>query len=306
MSGRRDKGGGGHGGGGEERWLLPYADMITLLLGLFIVLFAMSSVDASKFDAVKQELAVQFKGAILDETGGVLPGSNGVLDPTALADAEVDSVAISASSRQAAQRFEEETRKLDQMAKQLNLGNDVKVTRNELGIQISIAGDALFASGQYELSSPGIKDELTRIAGELRTFGAPIRIEGHTDGAPYPSRFGNEGLSAMRALAVQEFFQRKGFPRSLMHVAGFGAERPKVKPPTPTASVAGNRRIEVIILEPGAQDGFDNEAVETAVRTQRERDGTARRSPAAKLVDSAVKGEFALVDELATTGKGVE
>lgn len=305
MSSRRNKGGGGgHGdGGGEERWLLPYADMITLLLGLFIVLFAMSSIDASKFDNVKRELAHTFSGSVLEESGGVLPGSNGVMDPTAPSQAETDSaVTIDEATRRAAERFEEETRKLDRMAEQLNLGNDVEVMRNEVGIQISIAGDALFASGEYELSSPGIKDELTRIARELRSFGAPIRIEGHTDGAPFQSRFGNEGLSAMRALAVQEFFQRRGFPTRLMHIAAMGSEHPKVKPPTPTANVAQNRRIEVIVLEPGAQDGFDNEAT----GAQRERAAASPRSPAEKQVDTAVSKEFAVVDELAAAGKGIE
>lgn len=304
MSSRRNKGGGGgHGEGGEERWLLPYADMITLLLGLFIVLFAMSSVDAKKFDNVKRSLAETFRGSVLEESGGVLPGSNGVLDPTAPSQAETDSaVSIDDATRRSAERFHAQTKQLEQMAKQLNLGNDVDVARNEIGIQISIAGDALFPSGSYQLASPGIRDELTRIARELGRFGAPIRIEGHTDGAPMNGEFGNQGLSSNRALAVWKFFRDRGFPVTRMETVAKGASSPKVQPPYPTASVPANRRIEIIVLEPGAQDGFDNDAADAASssRTAAPRSATPKAQ-----VDRAIDEEFAIVAELAATGKGI-
>jgi chemotaxis protein MotB len=315
MSNRRNRGGGGGGhggGGGEERWLLPYADMITLLLGLFIVLFAMSSVDAKKFDDVRRSLAQTFTGAVLTESGSVLPGSNGVLDPTAPSQATTDAaVTIDEATRRSRERFDVEARKLENMAAQLGLGKDVDVMRTEVGIEISIAGDALFDSGSYRLSSPGIRDKLTAIERELERFGSPIRIEGHTDGALMRGEFGNDGLSAMRALAVQKFLVDLGFPYERTYVVGLGAKQPKVPPPSPTASVRENRRIEIIVLEPGADDPRPTAAqrVSAINRAASMRGGSTGRRPAnpgAAAVQDQLDREFSdvLVSELSTVGRG--
>src|SRR6478609_3788900 len=86
MAGRRNSGGGEHGGGGEERWLLPYADMITLLLGLFIVLFAMSTINPHQYDNLRRSLSQTFHGDVLEESGGLTDGSTGILDPDASAE----------------------------------------------------------------------------------------------------------------------------------------------------------------------------------------------------------------------------
>jgi chemotaxis protein MotB len=307
MSSRRNRGGGGdHGGGGEERWLLPYADMITLLLGLFIVLFAMSSIDAKQFDNVKRSLAQTFSGEVLEEPGGVLPGATGVLDPNAASDTQAQAIVeMDNASRTSAQRFDEETKQLEQLAKQLNLGNDVQVVRNQVGIQVRLAGDALFESGSWELK-PGMKDKLKEIEREMAAFGHPIEIAGHTDGVPYAGQWGNLGLSQNRAAAVYSYFADLGYPPSLMEAVGFADTRPIKPPPTPNASIAANRRIEITILEPAAKDGFANltsteriVAIDTAPNTR-----PAPIDPSAS-VKAEIDAQFPdpLVSELAQTAK---
>lgn len=258
MSSRRNRGGGGgHGGGGEERWLLPYADMITLLLGLFIVLFAMSSIDAKKFDHVRRSLSQTFKGDVLQNPGDVLNGSSGVLNPEAANQSTDGSVVARLQQASDAQeaRYEQQSQQIEQQATEAGLGNDTKVTNNQRGIVVSLAGDALFASGSSQLK-PEVRAKLTKLERQLESFGREIEIAGHTDGAPYPHPGGNWRLSADRALSVVTFFLDQGYPPKLIKPAFYGDTRPVQAPPNgnPGASIAKNRRIEITILAPGADD----------------------------------------------------
>lgn len=255
MSRRNKGGGGGHGGGGGERWLLPYADMITLLLGLFIVLFAMSSIDDSKFENVKRSLAQTFKGAVLEDSGGVLPGANGVLDPTD-ANQTPDNTQVELldqASNATRKLFDAEERQLRRVVKQAQLEQDISITRTERGIVVSLKGDAFFDSGQYALK-PGMRSKLERIAHELRAFGSPLEVTGHTDGQAYRGAQGNWGLSTARANEVVLLFLQRGFPGSRISSRGLADTKPLVKPTGPNQSIAKNRRIEITVLEPGADD----------------------------------------------------
>lgn len=312
MPSRRNRGAGGHGDGGEERWLLPYADMITLLLGLFIVLFAMSTIDAKQFDNVKRSLSQTFNGAALDGSGDVFDGSNGVIDPTSPSQAVTDSTVTMDEATRTNREYQRETKALQQVVKQVG-GSDVQVTRTEVGIQISIAGDALFESGSYQLTQPGLQAHLTKIATELKRFGQPIRIEGHTDGQPCSCQFGNDGLSSNRALSVKAFFKSLGYPSAGMYTSSHGSDRPKIAPKHPYDSVPKNRRIEIIVLDPSFVDpapaGAHADLATPAgaalpvPRTPR----TSAPSPSS-IVDSHLASELgddALVSEIADTGRAI-
>ena len=258
MSGRRGRGsgGGGHGGGGEERWLLPYSDMITLLLGLFIVLFAMSSIDVKKFRDVSRSLSASFHGAVLENSGGVLPSGSGVMNPAAESLKNDTTVVTQLIQAQNAtnQNFDQEADELQKKLDNSNLDRDVKVVRDDRGITIRIAGDALFDTGSYKLK-PAMASKLVDIAAELKSFGHEVEIEGHTDGQPCPGcHFGNRGLSGDRALEVSTLFEAHGFPGRLLSTKAMGSEHPLKKPPYKTADVRENRRIEIHVLAPGADD----------------------------------------------------
>jgi chemotaxis protein MotB len=253
VSDRRNKRGGGGGEGGEERWLLPYADMITLLLGLFIVLFAMSSVDAKQFDNVKRSLAQTFKGSVLENPGGVLTGSSGVLDPEA-ANQSPDNTQIAMreeASDATKKLYAEEQREFEKIVEESGADGAVKIEPSERGFIISLAGDAFFVSGSYALL-PGTERKLTRVAAELVKFDRQVEIIGHTDRAPYPGPFGNEGLSSNRAHAVQQFLADHGMTYDDMRAVGEGSDKPKVK--SKAMNVPENRRIEILVLAPGAND----------------------------------------------------
>lgn len=276
--------------------------MITLLLGLFIVLFAMSSIDAKQFDNVKRSLAQTFNGEVLEEPGSVLPGSNGVQDPTAASDTPTTTVEeIENASRTTAARFDKEQSKLRDVAKELRLANDVQVVRTERGIAIRLAGDALFEPGSYAIR-PEMREGLVTIERELAAFGHPIEIGGHTDGQPFDGEFGNMGLSTSRANAVHKLFLELKYPVDKMTTKGFAAIMPVVQPKYPKESVRANRRIEITILEPGSGDGFPNDAAKNAA-TREAKASLNAAQPSVAEVDKALDESFddGLVDELAIT-----
>jgi chemotaxis protein MotB len=255
MSSRRNKGGGGgHGGGGEERWLLPYADMITLLLGLFIVLFAMSSIDAKQFDHVKRSLAETFSGAVLDNSGGVMDGSAGIMDPNASTAAPTPSaVQLQEAARRTGAKFDDQAKQLKALVKESGLGNDVQVTTNERGTKINLAGDALFDSGSWEIK-PSFRAKLIRIERQLAAFKHPIEIAGHTDGVPFPG--GNRALGWNRAYAVFQLFVQQGYDPSKIDTKSWGDDKPLTKPQSTTQANARNRRIEITVLQSAANSGL--------------------------------------------------
>ena len=297
MSSRRNRGGGGgHGDGGEERWLLPYADMITLLLGLFIVLFAMSSINAKQFDNVRRSLSQTFKGSVLEEAGGVLPGSSGTLDPTA-ANQDPDATVLARlqqASNATDSRFDAEAKRLESVSKQSSMGNDVEITRNERGITVRLAGDSLFDSGSSELK-PDVRTQLEKIVLEMKAFGSPIEIEGHTDGQPFDGEWGNWGLSSDRANEVVKFFVQRGFPGEKLRSVGHADTKPLVKPSSPNDANARNRRIEIHILEPSANDPRAEEAVRAAAARS-----AAERAAKAATPPSAARPTTARTDAVAT------
>ncbi|MCW2961068.1 MAG: chemotaxis protein MotB [Thermoleophilia bacterium] len=289
MSDRRNKRGGGGGEGGEERWLLPYADMITLLLGLFIVLFAMSSVDAKKFDHVRQSLAQTFKGSVLEESGGVLPGSTGVLDPEA-ANRSPDNtkIALREQASDATQEtYKKEQAEFEQLVKEAKLDKDIQVVPNERGFTISLAGDAFFDTGQARIR-PQAEAKLRDVAAELVAFNRKVVIIGHTDASPFGDRMGNQRLSSDRANSVFEYLWNAGMQPADMEASGVGATRPK-QPYTKngTRNVAANRRIEILVLAPGSNDaGLPSvEDISTATERGKAQEVAAAAAKRATAVD---------------------
>ncbi|MEO6866513.1 MAG: flagellar motor protein MotB [Gaiellales bacterium] len=253
MSGRRKNPNEG-GGAGEEAWLLPYADMITLLLGLFIVLFALSSVDVAKFNNVSQAFSNTFRGSLLDNAGAITQGSTGVLSASATS-ANSQKAIINQQSMAAAHtaaKFDKEQQQLRSMAARMqgSLRGKVHVASDSRGLVIRVAGDSLFDSGKYQLKEPAIS-QLKAIANQLKQFGAPLEIEGHTDGQPFDGELGNYGLSTNRADAVVLLFMAQGIDPHSMLATGHASYDPLIPPTSADESIPKNRRVEIHVLAPG-------------------------------------------------------
>ena len=264
MSAPARKGGRGHQAHDEhpdERWLLTYADMITLLMALFIVMWSMSAVNISKFEELKMSLRAAFNGNIMDDQQSIAPGGESVMEPTAQ---HVTSPAILPPKEVAqpenvddmlARKELESLRKvqaeLRRWAKQHGVSEQIRATIDERGLVVRLLTDeVLFDPGHAVVKTSS--DALLGKIGTLLASGRiqnPIRVEGHTDDTPistaqFPS---NWELSAARATAVLRKLLDAGLPPGRVSVAGYGEERPM----RTNATVAGralNRRVEIVVV----------------------------------------------------------
>jgi chemotaxis protein MotB len=248
----------------EERWLVSFADMMTLLFCLFMVLFAISSVNTSKFEALQRSLQDAFSGAVL--SGGKAVMASGSSDSTAASppqpplpslrplNALNDSSSTSAAQKAAKAKQEQADfnalkRRIDALAKQAGLDGKVLVTVRRRGLVIQMLTDkVLFGSGEATLKPQGrpLVDKIAKILGDERTH--PIVVEGHTDSQPitgsqYPS---NWELSGARASAVVRDFIAQGVLARRLSGSQFAAQEPIASNSTPEGR-SRNRRVEIVL-----------------------------------------------------------
>jgi chemotaxis protein MotB len=249
----------------EERWLLTYADMITLLMTLFMVLFAISSVNTAKLEALSKSLSEAISGKIV--TGGSKIQESGATDSTEQATPEppipaiqpvIESPSESGSNQQqaksAAEREEEDFRKLkmqiDQYASEHGLQKTLQTSIARRGLVIRLLTDrVLFASGDAQLA-PASTPLLTALARLLVTeVRHPIVVEGHTDSRPInSSQFPtNWELSTTRATQVVRFFIRQRVAAHRLQAAGVGAQRPLASNSNDRGR-SRNRRVEIVLI----------------------------------------------------------
>lgn len=253
----------------RDRWMITYADLITLLLIFFVILFAMSSLDTDKYNIVTSSLSESFKSG-----NPVLEGGNGILDDGKTTENKTGNAAGDAnatakptvkpgdkteneapSARELA--FREQEAKLAELmgvitsyVKENNLGEQIFVADKPQGIEITLSDRFLFDVGKAELKPPALP-ALQQLSGLFKDIGATISIEGHTDNTPVSaaSRYNdNWELSGARALSVLRFFiDREGLNPDTFQYAGYADTRPTADNTT-TAGKQKNRRVEIIVL----------------------------------------------------------
>lgn len=269
MSGhKKGRGGGGHGGGHDgpdERWLLTYADMITLLMALFIVMWSMSTVNISRFMALKQSLAEAFNGDLSSGGASIQYGAEGIMpDQSALvapnkaatipaADFEPIKDPDPMKEKAAADlaNLRDLKKKIDAYALRRDLDGKIVTAIDERGLVIRVlTDDLLFDSGEAILrrSAGSVLDEVARLV-VTQSRGNPVRVEGNTDDLPIStSRFrSNWDLSAGRATAVMDYLIDRGLDTTNASVAGYADQRPLASNET-AAGRSQNRRVEIVVL----------------------------------------------------------
>ncbi len=245
----------------HEAWVIPYADMLTLLMGLFLVLWAIGNEDLEKMRQFSSSFASQV-GISSPFTGGdgILEGSGSTkVTTTTVAPAPVDEAAQAALRREEASRHAAvaASRELDRAEDVIREHAEVQGVRDALsfrreqrGLVVSIvADDVLFAPGSAQVQVDGSR-ALDAVAAALRSIDNQIAIEGHSDDRPISnSRFpSNWELSTARAGAVLRYLvDHHGLPPSRMTAAGYAEQRPIGSNAT-VEGRAQNRRVDVAVL----------------------------------------------------------
>ena len=227
--------------GQRDRWMVSYADFITLMFALFVVLYALSSVSEGKFRVLGDSLFNAFGNDVVER-----------LPPVTQAPAPDLPLRKLTKPTESQARQREQMRGMAQdISKVLDAlvrGGQVKVTQSNRGISVEINASVLFASGQA-MVRPETQRALQEVARVLASTEQGIQVEGYTDDAPistgqFPS---NWELSAARASSVVRLFIDSGVAEPRLSVICYGPNRPLTSNDT-SEGRARNRRVTVMIL----------------------------------------------------------
>jgi chemotaxis protein MotB len=256
----------------HERWLVSYADMMTLLLVLFVVLYAMSQVDQAKFAALAKGLSASFGGPISVQPsstpdGAVLDGLPGAIDIASaippdpeVSSAEVDAAAAAAAAErakniaaEAAEAYDELATARDAIAAALAASGYEGAAQFEIderGLVVHIVADQVLFDAEEAVLRPGGGAILTAVAPTLTGLPNQLAVEGHANhlpvspGGAWPS---NWELSAYRATTVVRYLAGAGVPQERMSADAHSSTRPLV-PPTDPNAITVNRRVDIVVL----------------------------------------------------------
>src|SRR5471030_1355830 len=225
----------------DEAWLLPYSDMLTLLLALFIVMFAMGQTDKAKLKSMGQQFNIIFAGGngVMNKDGNsVVP-----MEQSGASDATASNAATEEDKMNAIKSM------LEQEIAKDGYSDKVKVDLNNDGLEIAIQDVVLFNSGDADI----LKDLyplLSKISNMIHGLDNQIKIVGHTDNVPINNgKFGsNWDLSAMRAINVMNFMTgAQGLNQDKVSIQAYGEHMPKFSNATEDGR-AKNRRVEIVVV----------------------------------------------------------
>lgn len=261
----------------HEGWAIPYGDLITLLLAFFVVMYAISSVNAGKYRVLSDSLYAAFRGSPRTmepvQTGekqvgagtepvqpllkGAPQAQQAPLPTRTSSQSEAIPQEVSARSAalaQASQTLAHVADQVEQAMQDLVQRGMVTVHRNDLWIAVEIRADILFPSGVAQLS-PGAVGVIEQLATVLAPLPNVIRVEGHTDNVPIRTAvfYSNWELSAARAGSVVRTLAAHGVAPARLAVVGLGEEHPVQSNDTAQGRNA-NRRVAVVILSTGLTD----------------------------------------------------
>jgi chemotaxis protein MotB len=233
----------------SERWLLTYSDLITLLMILFVVMYAMSNVDSQKYSQVVKSLSSGFgTGQTIVATGS---GGDSILQAPIIPEQSSDS-----AEKKEMNSMEKE---VENFISENSLQDSISTAMEERGFVISFKDNIFFDSGKAEVRNE-MKDKLNSIASVLNKMDNYVRVEGHTDNVPISTRefSSNWQLSAIRASNVTEYLIKYAHmaPEKLSSI-GYGEYRP-IESNDSEAGRSKNRRIDIVLLNSKYNDSEHN------------------------------------------------
>jgi chemotaxis protein MotB len=259
----------------HERWLVSYADMMTLLMVLFVVLFAMSQIDQKKFDALRDSLARGFGApAVLsgttssledqaDDTGAIdigtgVSGNQDAASKNSAQDAALQKAVqdadrarqqqMQSAAQQEVKNFAEVKKKILDQAEQKGTADSVRFTIDERGLVVTIVTSGVVFAGDRADLLPDGRRILDSVVPALVDLPNRIEVDGHTNqlNVPtvnYPTAW---ELSTARASGVVRYLIDKGVTADRLSAVGYAGEKPLYPPNDPRAATL-NRRVEIVI-----------------------------------------------------------
>jgi chemotaxis protein MotB len=226
----------------HERWLISYADFITLLFAFFVVMYAISVVNIGKYTVLSEALGDAFGGR------GASVKSNTQVELEALPLSNIIAHKRAEAAKRDRERLDLLAKKLDSVMAPLIRSGKVRVTKNARGVTIEINASVLFREGEARVSD-NARETLQAVAEVLKEDPHAIEVEGHTDNTPIgnPQFPSNWELSAARAGTVVRLFAETGVPEKRLAAVGRAANVPLGSNDTPEGR-ARNRRVAVTIL----------------------------------------------------------
>lgn len=249
----------------HERWLVSYADFITLLFAFFVVMYAISSVNEGKYRVLSQSLGNAF--------GQKVPAAAPAPPP-----AVVQPILPLPRKSRNAELLRHEREQMTDIARDILKAlaplvqqGKVRVMQTSRGVTVDINASVLFAPGEAKLAESSIQ-ALKAVAAVLRRDRHAVRIEGHTDNVPISTAFfpSNWELSAVRASSVVRLFADSGIAENRLMAVGYGDTRPVDDNRTADGRLR-NRRVQIMILA-----SLPDKAVDVPVSMEDEGDETAK------------------------------
>jgi chemotaxis protein MotB len=240
--------------GNHDRWLISYADFITLLFAFFVVMFASSQTDKAKAqqmsDSIKNALG---KDKITSAVAGILGGTPGLKQQgNALRNGPGGSMKATTESSAAAARIAALIPSLQMLRSQLKGEIDsgmLQVSMEPRGVVVSLRQAAFFPPGQDTIDA-STYNTLQKLATVVLAVSNKVRLEGHTDAMPiHNARYrSNWELSAARGVTMLELLtSRYNVPENRLSVGGYAETIPIASNDTPEGR-AQNRRVDIVIL----------------------------------------------------------
>lgn len=220
-----------------DRYLITYADLITLLLGLFVILYASAQVDEEKYKELSNAFSSYFQpGSGADNGNGILKGSKTALpNPSNPLKSDKSLVQIAEQTEQSLRKYIDE--------------GSIKIKKSDKEIILILSEKLLFESAKAEIRQEG-KNVLDSVSKFLTGIDYEIKIDGHTDASPIKTfRYeSNWHLSTARALNVAYLMVRNGMPEKNLVIRGYGSQRPVSDNATEEGRTL-NRRVEITITD---------------------------------------------------------
>ncbi len=255
MSRRRHKGGEHHAEGhADERWLVSYADMITVLMCLFLVLFAMSTIDANKYAQLKDSLATGFgttPSTSVDSAVGVIVEPEYVSEEgIGFTSDTTDQSPLEQAKTEVAQ-FQEIIQQVDAALTAQGLQNDVQYQIDEKGLTIKLVGGQTFFGSNSAVLLPEAQSAIAAIGSAIVSTAEELTVEGFADPTPASPPFAtNWELAAARSTAVLRYLvERASIADTRISSVSYGSSRAE------PGDLALNRRVDIVLhsaLDPNA------------------------------------------------------